>query len=59
MYYGTKIYKFKTCQDVNKQVYITHICQVKRHDTRSLIATGLRIASGTGLSTSSAIRPRD
>ena len=35
------------------------VCQAKRPDTRILIATGLRIALGTGLSTSSAIRPSD
>ena len=54
-----KRYKYKTYQDVKKQVYITHICQAKRPDTRSLIATGLRMASGTGLPTSRATWPSD
>ena len=46
-----KIYECKTCHDEDEQAYITHICKVKRPDSRGLIATGLWIASGTVLST--------
>ena len=39
-YHGTKIFKYKTCQDVKTGIHNIN-GQVKRPDTRSFIATWL------------------
>ena len=54
-----KVFKYKTCQDVKINRFTQHIIrQVKRPDSRSLIATWLWIALGTVCPHSSANSPK-